>query len=557
MPFLLASNGPEAGKIYELSDGDNILGRHPDCSIVIDVGAVSRHHCKVTIRGSLAFIEDMYARNGTFVNEALVPPPQRKPLRHGDQIRVCDVIFHFHADGAPLSTTTEESGISAVVIDDMADSSSSTIMSKLDVVSDRGHSRLAASPEAKLDALIEITNSLGRALALDDVLSHILDSLFRIFHQADRGFIGLIDDGGRLVPRWTKLRRESNDDTIRVSLTIANQVMKTKQAILSADAVNDSRFQMSESIADYRIRSMMCAPLIDSDGKVMGILQIDTVNQGQRFTESDLALLVATASQASIAIDNARLHEEAVQNRTLERELQLARDVQSAFLPSREPATPGYDFFHYYRAAHQIGGDYFDYIELPDGRLAVIVADVVGHGIAAAMLMAKLSAEVRFCLASEPDAVIAATRLNTRLLGMNLNRFVTFISVTLDPTTNQVKIVNAGHPPPIYRKPDGSVELPSRSTSGLPLGILDRGYELCTIDLQLGESLTLFTDGIDEAMSSDGKQFSIERMTELVSQSSGSPAEIGESILQSVREHMGDHQQDDDMCLVCLRRMPV
>ena len=118
----------------------------------------------------------------------------------------------------------------------------------------------------------------------------MLDSLFRIFVQADRGFIGLIDERGTLVPRWTKLRREDRDETIRVSRTIARQVMETKEAILSADAANDVRFEMSQSIADFRIRSVMCAPLLDRDRQGIGVLQLDTLDQRHRFQDEDLEL---------------------------------------------------------------------------------------------------------------------------------------------------------------------------------------------------------------------------------------------------------------------------
>lgn len=260
MPSLVANNGPEAGRSYELTDGEYVLGRHPDCDIVIDVGAVSRYHCKVFVDNAVSDVEDLQSRNGTFVNETL--SVGRTRLVAGDQIRVCDVVFTYRvAEESDSTPPTEDSSVSAVMVDD--DTSSSTIMSKLDVISTRGKAQFAASAELKLNALIEITQSLGKALELDEVLPQVLECLFRVFHQADRGFVGLLDATGTLVPKWTKLRRENTNDTIRVSRTIANQVVKTKEAIISADAANDERFEMSQSIADFRIRSMMCAPLVD------------------------------------------------------------------------------------------------------------------------------------------------------------------------------------------------------------------------------------------------------------------------------------------------------
>lgn len=558
MPSLVANNGPEAGKPYPLNDGEYVLGRHPDCDIVIDVGAVSRYHCKVFVTDDVAEVEDLKSRNGTYVNEIVTAGRTR--LVAGDQIRVCDVVFTYKSgDESDATPPTEESSVSAVMVDDESDHSSSTIMSKLDVVSSRGKAQFAASAELKLNALIEITQSLGKAVELDEVLPQVLASLFRIFHQADRGFIGLLDENGNLVPKWTKLRRENSDETIRVSRTIANKVMNTKEAIISADAANDERFELSQSITDFRIRSMMCAPLLDGENNALGILQIDTLDQGQRFQNDDLELLVSIAYQASISIDNARLHEERFQERlrqrTIERDLQLAKQVQNAFLPRVQPDIDGYDFFDYYQAANQIGGDYYDYLRLADGRLVVVVADVVGHGIAAAMLMAKLSAEARFCLASEADPAAAVTQLNERMCQFDLNRFVTLVMVTLDPRTHEATIVNAGHPTPILRHVDGSLDMPSKVEARLPIGVMeDVEYSAATLILKPGESLTLFTDGLDEAMNPAGKQFTIARMCEIIATTSGDPKEIGNVLLSQVRKHLGTHPQDDDMCLVALRR---
>ena len=238
-------------------------------------------------------------------------------------MRVCEVTFHvwraMRRSAASAASTdsipkiVDGAGLGAFLADDETDQPSSTIMSKLDVSSSsRGGVHVAASAEVKLAALIEITQSLGRVLALDEVLPQVLKSLFKIFVQADRGFIVMETPDGKLIPRWVRLRREDANDTLRISRTIIRHVMESKEAILSADAASDERFEMSQSIADFRIRSMMCAPLLDSEGKAFGALQIDTLDQRQRFTKEDLELLVSTASQAAIAIQNAQLHEQAL-----------------------------------------------------------------------------------------------------------------------------------------------------------------------------------------------------------------------------------------------------
>jgi GAF domain-containing protein len=151
-------------------------------------------------------------------------------------------------------------------------------------------------------------------------------------------------------------------------------VIELKEAILSADAASDQQFDASQSIADFKIRSMMCVPLFGIGGKVLGVLQVDTLERNKQFNDSDLEVLVSVATQAGIALDNARMHDNALVQQAIQIDLELAQQVQLGFLPSSGPEIEHYTFFDYYRAANHIGGDYYDYLELKNGTLAVIVA---------------------------------------------------------------------------------------------------------------------------------------------------------------------------------------
>ncbi len=565
--FFVSNDGPNPGKRYTLQEGASLVGRHPDCQIVVDVGAVSRKHAQVLHQDDAYFLEDLKSRNGTFLNDQMVTGKQR--LKHGDTVRVCDITFRFEESRPGVQTPpepvpiTESSyrsnrGSHTVLVDDTGRSdSASSIMSKLDVSASRGYVEVSSSPEAKLAALLEMTRSMAQKVALDDVLPQVIDCLFKIFVQADRGFIVMETDDGALAPMWTRTRRGDDDETIRISRTIVKQVMENQEAILSADAANDARFEMSESVADFRIRSMMCAPLVDLDGKSIGVLQIDTLDQSKRFSVNDLEVLASVAMQASIAIDNASLYEREVQRREIERDLALAHNVQQGFLPDGAPLCEGYDFYDYYHAAHHIGGDYYDYVQLPDGRIAVIVADVTGHGIAAAMLVGKLSAEARFSLAVEPDPAKAVDRLNDAMCRIPVDKFVTMILVVFDPSTHEATIVNAGHMAPIHRRADGTLEEPGAGIAGLPLGIVaGREYGKESIRIARGEQLTLYTDGISECIDSSGKMYSIERLHQLIGSAPDStPAETGAMITADVKKYLGDGEQEDDMCLVCCGRV--
>ena len=429
-------------------------------------------------------------------------------------------------------------------------------MSKLDVSTDYGSVRLTAKPEVQLRALIEISQNLSRSLSLDEVLPKLLDSLFRVFLQADRAFIVLHDaEHGVLIPTAFRHRR-ANDEAGQISRTIILQAMERKEAILSADAASDQRFEMAQSVADFHIRSMMCAPLVTADGIALGAIQIDTMNQRNRFTSDDLEVLAGVASQAAVAIDHARLYEEALLQRAMSRDLELARKVQLGLIPKGHPNVPGYHFFHYYEAAYQVGGDYYDYVSLPEGRIAVVVADVAGKGVSAALLMAKLSGDVRYSLASEDDPAAAVSRINRMIAqGDWEDRFVTFVVAVLDPRTNEVTVVNAGHMPPLLRKGSGGVEEIGSAETGLPLGVVDDyEYESCTRKIEPGDFLTAFTDGISEAMNPNREIYGLKRLTDQIGAKAVNVAELGTHILEDVRKFVGNYPQSDDMCVACFGR---
>ncbi|MBM3998272.1 MAG: FHA domain-containing protein [Planctomycetes bacterium] len=562
MAFLLVENGPDAGKRYRVSNQGVTIGRHPECEILVDGHGVSRHHAKVWVEDQRYYVADLLSRNGTELNDQPIGgTPGKTPAHHelhsGDEIRVCGVAFRFVSDDAdPAATLDEDESSSAFALADEP-STGSTIMSKLDLLSHGSSMQLTASTQAKLTAVLDINRSMARALALDSVLPNVLECLFRIFVQADRGFIVLKGPRGELVPRYMKTRRENSRESARISRTIVNEVLKAKEAILSADAASDNRFELSQSIADFRIRSMMCAPLLDIEGEPLGVIQIDTLDQRKRFEADDLEILAAIAAQAGIAINNAQLHEQALRRRAVERDLAIAHQVQIGFLPQRRPELDGYCFFDYYRSANDIGGDYYDYIQLPDGRVAVVVADVVGHGVAAALLMAKLSAETRFCLAMCEDAAQALTELNRRFYNPNSDRFATIVIVVVDPKTDQVAIVNGGHMAPIWRKASGELIDAGEDVSSVPIGIVDdMPYELAVIQLEPGDCLTLYTDGINEAMDAKEDQFTIERMRETIRRLPGGLAAYGKAVIDDVQRFMGEASQFDDMCLVTVGRIP-
>jgi phosphoserine phosphatase RsbU/P len=555
MAYLTAGSGLTVGKRFELTKPEITLGRHPECDIVIEVGAVSRQHAKINSTTTGFMLQDLNSRNGTYLNGSLIDRPVK--LSDGDLIRICDMEYSFQD---PLFQGSSElriggSSFGIMMIDDaQSDSDHRAVKNKLDIRGSSIGTQLITTPEARLKAVLDITQSLARSVRLEEVLPKVLDTLFRVFLQADRGFIVLVENG-QLIPKWIKTRQEDQQDSFRISRTVMREVMETKEAIISLDASTDERFEMAQSISSFRIRSMIVAPLLDSQGEAIGAIQMDTVDAKRHFETGDLEILASIALQAGIAIETAQLHEKLLEQNRVEQDLQLARQVQEAFLPSGPPQVEGYNFFNFYRPADQVGGDYFDYIILPGNRIAIIVADVVGHGVAAAMLMAKVSAETRYCLASHEDLAEAISALNRHITSLNLRRFVTFLCLRLELSTGQMDIVNAGHLLPIWFQPmQQTVTEPGDEEAGIPLGVEDYQYQSLTITLKPGDELMLHTDGICEAPDAEGNMFGIQRLREQSKKSAGNIVKMGETIVNEVTQFTKNTRQADDMCLVILRR---
>ncbi len=555
MPALQILNGEEEGKLLPLDEDRFVLGRDVDCQFRIAHDSVSRKHAAILRLQGRYYIEDgdnagRPSRNHTYVNNRVITA--RTPLKNNDRIRICDFLAVF-LDRMPASTENKESPDS-----DEVEMGTSTVEATLSHSSDL---LLDTQPAEKLRHLLEISGNLNKTLAIDALMPKIVDSLFQLFRQADRCFVIQAEEGtNRLLPRVVRTRRANDEANARPSKTIVRRCLDTAQAFLSDDAHRDERVQLSQSVVDFRIRSVMCVPLCSPDGKAFGVIQLDTQDHNKKFTQEDLKLLWGVANQAAIALENARLHEEALSRERLRRDLELATRVQHSFLPSSLPKVPGYEFFAYYQAAQAVGGDYYGFIPLPHGRLAVAVGDVAGKGVAAALLMAKVSSDARFCFLAETNPAQAVGQLNDELYPFTspMDRFVTFAVVVLDPERHLVTLVCAGHPSPLLKR-KGEVELRdavSKDTAGLPLGMMESCvYDSCQIELQPGDNLLLFSDGVPDALDARNQSFSMKGVQKIVAETKGVTAPIlGERIIKAVQQHAANRDPHDDITLVCLGR---
>jgi serine phosphatase RsbU (regulator of sigma subunit) len=367
---------------------------------------------------------------------------------------------------------------------------------------------------------------------LDLLMDKVLESLLTMFVPAGRGIIVLEGSEGAQKPR-TRARFRQPDAEHRVVLNrrMLDEVTRTVQAVSSEDG------------------RTLCVPLLDRREQALGVIQLDA-------DKSDLDLLLTIALQVSFALENAMLHEAAMRERALELELGIAHEIQISLLPGERPDIPGYEFYDYYAPAKHVGGDYFDYRDLRGDRLAMLLGDVSGKGVPAALLMTKASTEFNVFLSAGMSPVEVVGTVNRRFSNRSPDgAFMTMVLGVLDWTTHQVQLVNAGHIRPLLRRPGGEVVEIGDAESGLPLGVLpDVEYQQTQFSLGAGEALLLVTDGITEAQDGDGNLYGLPRLRDLYSKAGGTAMEIGQLILDDIGRFVGDNAQSDDTCLVCVRR---
>jgi len=547
MAVLVRTQGTHQGKWVYPVGRRCVLGRHAECDVA-DVfqenTGVSRLHAVVDLDGGRYVLEDKGSRNGTFLNGERVTA--RTPLRNGDRILIggVELTFSEEAEGAAAGPTADLGPVSFA-----EPASPGTPISSVAVPAVVAPAAPAGYSGEKLRALARMLQRLGRSLNINETLGELLAGLFAIFSQAQRGFVAFTGDGDEVIPRATHFHREEVDPRVRISRTLVRHVLSRREAVLWADDAPSTELAAG-TLGTLDIRSLMCAPLLDGDGNPFGVVQIDTDQPLRAFTAEDLEVMVGAVSQAAVAVRFAKLHEEALRRQAVQRDLELARQVQLSLLPAGYPRCEGFEYFAYYHAAHEVGGDYYDFIELPNDRLALVVADAAGKGVSAALMMAKLSGELKYYLSFESPGV-ALARMNDSLCGSETGRFVTLLAAIQDRHSPVLTLANAGHPAPLRRRTDGTVEAVGESARGTALGLLPgRQYQEVRITVDPGEVWFMYTDGFSEAINAREEMFGTARLHERLAGAPGTVRQAGERLVADVRAFLGDQPQSDDMCLV-------
>ncbi len=409
----------------------------------------------------------------------------------------------------------------------------------------------------RLALLYRLSQSFNTSLDLNEVLNRVIDEVIEVLH-AERGFVMLFGPGGTQtfnVARGID-RRTIDQPQFEVSQSVVQKVASTGQPILTSDAQTDARFNMRQSIMLLGLRSIMCVPLKVMD-EVRGVVYADNRFEVGIFTPADLELTTAIASIAAIAIENARLYQMAVEKGRMQRELQMAREMQSSFLPQEIPQLDGWQFAARWLPAREVAGDYFDFIPLDDHNLGLVIADVTDKGAPAALFMIFTNSIIRGSVHPSIPPAESIRSANRLIVDKSPNAmFVSLVYTSINVESGEMKWVNAGHNPPIYY--NGSEDTFHRlPPTGMVLGIeIEAAFEQHAQTIQPGDFVLYYTDGLIDAVNAEEEDFGMARLEEIVQANRHESAEelIGR-LENAVAEHSGAATPFDDITIMVVRRL--
>ena len=530
-----------------------VLGRSSTCQICYpdDIGLSRQHMAFIKIASGWQ-IEDLASKNGTLLNSERLTSPVA--LRPGDQITAGHLLIEM--------TTTAQPALGSVEFVEQPDKDTTTVAESLKAVLQPAtpvFDQLATSdrtvqPEGspiqrnpQVQALIRAGRELAGHRPLAELFGVILELAVDAV-TAGRGVLMTLE-AGELVARAAR------GAGFKISSTVRDRVLNEKASLLIRDAQLDEALRGQKSIVLQRVRSFMAVPLQTED-RVIGLIYVDAPDLIREFTREDLGLLTVMANVAAIRIEHARLNEVEAVERSMAAELAQAAQIQNGLLPAGPPAVDGLDIAGETLASLTVGGDYFDYLSFPDGRVGVIVGDVAGKGMPAALLMTSVQARVHVLFATGDELASKMERLNKATSkSCPDNRFITFFLAIIDPATGAITYSNAGHNPGLLIRASGGTE--KLEVGGLMLGIIPMArYQEAQAQMQPGDVLVLFSDGVTEANNPAGDDFGEDRLIELVSGMAESCAQdIVTAINRAVSVFAAGAPQADDVTVLVVKKV--
>jgi serine phosphatase RsbU (regulator of sigma subunit) len=525
MPRLLLVQGAQHSA-HELTSTRNTVGSLAENDIVVQNDAgVSRRHCEISQKKGTWVLRDRGSRNGTWLNGERIEDPVK--LTYGDRVGLgpATVLIFLSSAGASVGGRDPET------------------VKRLN----------------NLVMLQEITKAINSETDLNQLLELIMDTAIHLIH-ADRGFLIFLEEEQLEFKVARNIDyQEVRSPKFKISNTTIRKVAKTGQPVLTSNAQHDLRD--AKSIAELEVRALMCVPL-RVKSEIKGVLYFDGKSVESRFDENGLELLVAFSDQAAIAIEKARLLQQSKEKEAILSELRVASRIQLALLPREAPELPGWQLAGTMKTAREVGGDYFDYIPGPQVRggrnLYLAIGDVSGKGVPAGLVMVMARSIIR-SLVGRGAAPRDVLREGNRLLKQDLKpgMFMSMLLAYVDVGTGRMLLSGCGHERPlIYRARQRRIE--RIDLGGLVLGVvpdISPHLEEQQLNLDPGDLVLLYTDGVTEAMDVDRTPYGMDRLERFLAKNGHqSPERFVKALVDDLELHQAGAEQHDDITLIAARR---
>jgi sigma-B regulation protein RsbU (phosphoserine phosphatase) len=528
-----------------------IVGRGGNCDLVVRDLAASRQHLESRRVADGYECRDLDSRNGTQVNGE---PIVVHRLVDGDEIRIGKTSLVFSLSSGVEAPPMEKTVFLQTIIEP-----SGSVM---------------APPSSRSKVLLEAAYTLMNSLSSNfnpcELVDTILSTTMRAV-GAQRGAVLFAGGEGELVPCpecghvhtiRDGIPRLAGLDEVKISESVATRVLRGGENVLFQSARTDRVVDPTASIAALHLTSILCVP-IRTQNAIHGILYIDTDVADHEYSEDDMLLAAAAGNSAGLALENARIHRDLLDKQRIDQDIEAAWTIQEGFLVHNWPTDdPRFDIYGITRPAKVVGGDFYDFARLDDDHVGLLIGDVSGKGVPAALTMALLLAEFRLCATGADSTAEVLRRLNERMVGRSRRgTFCTAALVALNLHTGRLMAANAGHHPVLRISCDRiATILPA---SGPPLGILP-GIDWRDDEeiIQPGETILLYTDGIAEAKRPDGRatdgredgEYGVKGLEEVARERCGDePHALIEAILDDVDRYCSPLAPHDDCTMIALR----
>ncbi|MGD2245328.1 MAG: SpoIIE family protein phosphatase [Candidatus Aminicenantes bacterium] len=557
MPNLFVYPKKDDSFTFPLKEGKISIGRSADNDIVILDPYSSGQHAFIYPKESNYVLRDNSSKNGTFLNGKIIRA--ETTLNKGDEILIGSTRIVFDQE---ISTNVEvtETPSSSAAINSMIQIED--ILKKPDISTTiKATARPVDIEKMRLEHEISsVISEVSKALVLHRPLNELLDYIMDLIGQhlvMDRGIL-MLKEGNppQFIPKVIRINNPRlENQKIQVSQSIINMAVNQNSSILTSDAQDDTRFKAEVSIINLNIHSAMCVPLWNNR-EIIGVIYSDRIFKLEQFNEEDLKLLTLLSNLAAIKIENAKLVEQGIEKEKMEKELSLASQIQKDFLPKENPKSEHFEIAGSNLPCYQVGGDYYDFIPIGPARIGITIADVSGKGVSASLLMASLRAALQSEVHPDYDMKTMVTKLNDFVhRSCDLNKFITFFFCELNKKTAELSYINAGHNPPVII--DSKGHLQRLGSSGFCLGMFPNiQYKVDKVNLGIGDTALLFTDGITECRNKNNEEFEEDRLIKLLKKNAKMKADsLIEKIKQELDSFAAETEQLDDQTIVVIKRV--